>query len=406
MGHNLEHRVRRGVTVAALLACCALLLWRQHEHYLEGVAPPQCGQERELSGTLLPSTYLSYRSPTVLSTRSWFSTFRAIESAAATFFAVQRTQFGYFGIQETRTWAGIIAERLGVKMTGLVLRSFEGLVIFSIWDTDSNRCRIVAVGEGAYAGSFGGEGTGCQIKLETTWGEDSYSFVTTSTVYSNGVIRLSGYWHDVNEGGEWRFVGTLEVQSEGRTFAEQGLSSFVEQFQVVESTERRTASFGPHFLETSDGKWAPVTTSRFSMTSSENMNFHAFGMVLSKREFSMGVVGNKMLGASTPNGRVLTLSSPPSVFDSSALQSFINARARQALPTGCVGQTSCNVNPVVNALRTIAPPSNATALIIDIFLLAAIAMLVFTLCQCCQLCRVSQANRFSRFNGPQVPFRR
>jgi len=408
--------------VAAVLACAAVAVWLQHVYYVEGIAPTDLGrdmgQSRKLifsgSGELLPSTYLNYRVPTSSRMRSWFSTFRCVNSAHSTFFAVQRTQYGYFGIQQTPTWAGEMAEKIGITSAGRFYKDIQGLVIFSVWDTAINRCSILATGDGAYGEGFGGEGTGCKIILNTQWGIADYSFVTTAEYGADDLIRLSGYWYDAGsaDADKWKFVGTLAVHNEGRQFGNGGISSFVEQFRTIESSEERGGHFGPHFVETTTGDWISITQARFSQTKTNHQDYHVFGMVPNDDSFAMGVVGFSQLGASTPDGRVLTLPQPLSPRTFSQLQLYIRIRDSRLLPKGCVGETSCNVQRswLPPALASVfSAPDSATQFLFDALEIVLVIVVILTICACCQCLasgrRIKQQQPFVQQPYPQ-PFRR
>jgi len=335
---------------------------------------------------LLPSLYLDYENVPAAAKKSWFSTVDVKDSALATFFAVQRTQFGYLGIQQTRTFMGSIAGWLRTELNDDISPTWHGLVIFSAWNTEGSTCQVEAVGAGAFEDDFGGEGTGCQIKYDTKWGAGDYNFVTTTETLANGRLQLSGYWQYPQESQDWLLVGSISVLPEGRKFGDGGIASFIEQYEKSrEGNDLRMSDYGPLFVEMSSGSsWEPIDVAKFSVTSTDKTAYYVGATTGDSSLFTMGLsgTGTSGIGANTPDDTVLTLRNP--IRSSSALQGWIAARDSGTLPQGCVGKSSCP-STTGGGLTTSAPWSSISNLSQWLLLLLTLLFggsLVFTLIHC------------------------
>jgi len=334
----------------------------------------------------LPSLYLNYDSPTTQEQRTWFSCIDVTASTKASFFAVQRTQFGYLGIQQTITWLGWLHNLFGMKMTSM-MNPYYGLVIFSAWNTDAGNCRTESVGEGASQDMFGGEGTGCQIKLNTAWGNEHNAFVTTATRTGNGRILLAGYWHMNSD--PWRLVGSISVPDVGQSFGMGGPAAFIEQYyNSPDQDGLRMANYGPQYVETSTGQWVPVVRARFETTDSGRQAYYVGAVTRDGSQFTMGLAGESMatILANTPDGTVLTLRNPVPASQSAELQSWIGLRSTSSLPTGCAGSArscgSSNGMPLsIIGKPSLLPDSLGMAFFQLLALLLVVAAL-FTICSC------------------------
>lgn len=387
------HRVI--AVVVSMLSVLVLLVgftWPVQSHEAMASTPGKA-PERELflQSNLLPSVYLNYQSPTSRSKKTWFSTVMVHDSQDSTFFAVQRTQFGYLGLQEERTLMGALQHALGLHFNSDVAPEYYGLVIFSVWDVQdctgfacsgADKCNVLAVGDGAYQNSFGREGTGCQIKLTTSWGKVPYSFVTTAEDIGNDRVKLSGYWHDATH-SPWRFVGSISVKKNGRTYGDGGISSFIEQYRSIDSHEVRTAEFGPQFVETTSGEWLPITAATFRATATSTTAYHLAAVTHSGTQFLLGVSGTAALPGQTPSHTYLSLRSTPHTSHSPQLLSWIQLRNSGNLPQGCAGG-SCGVSAFFSGIVDFLIPSNLQQVLLRILEIGLLAVIAWMMCQCCR----------------------
>ena len=148
----------------------------------------------------------------------------------------------------------------------------ERRIIFSVWDSgseaidrdkvaDENRVRLVAKGEGVYAGDFGNEGTGGHSHLKYLWktGEKQRFLVTarptdeTHTVYS-------GYWFGPDT-RKWMLISSWRAPKEGGYL--RGLYSFSENFGGANGHLRRKALYGNQWIRTAEGQWIELTAATF-----------------------------------------------------------------------------------------------------------------------------------------------
>mmetsp|Transcript_143377 Transcript_143377/g.458296 ORF Transcript_143377/g.458296 Transcript_143377/m.458296 type:complete len:432 (-) Transcript_143377:246-1541(-) len=399
-----------GVMSLVLLAILGLTMQETPHPKARARVQPGPTHDRELQSSMLgnifssgfqgslPSVYLNYQFPTPLDKKSWFTSMQVKESASSTYFSVQKTQFGYFGLQQTVTLAGGIAHIFGLGLNSYIAKEWYGIAIFSIWDTPGNPCEIVKVGEGAKGGAFGNEGTGCQIKMDTEWGSDTYGFLTTLDELDGDRIQLSAWWHDANGGG-WKLVGTIATLKQGRRFGEGGVGSFIEQFWSVETSELRAAEFFDGFFETSSGTWVPVTQAFFSSTPTELSNINRVGAVVQDgSSFLLGVSGPGVLAGSTPDGTFLSLRAEPQPSQVPMLQEFIGLRATGTLQQGCEG-SSCPIFTRVKASLSqvvdLLTPGSALEFFFEIVLLIFWILVAWTIYHFCFASGVTPTNQFS-----------
>jgi hypothetical protein len=307
---------------------------------------------------------------------------------------VQRTQFGYLGIQQTHSIVGAIGSALHTKFNkDAVGDIWKGLVIFSIWNTDNNNCQMEAIGEKCYHDQFSGEGTGCQIKCEIWWGASEYHFMTTSEMMPNGRMKLSGYWVDDDEGVNWLLVGSISIAAEGRTFGDGGLATFIEQYlSAPKGSELRMASYGPQYIETDGGQWSPIEQANFALTETEKSAIYIAAVTDEGRTFSMGEAGPDAVGldklentgdTGTPDGTVLKLTNTPPASTNAELQGFINARNLGKLPQGCSPDVQYCGNYAKDVMDGIEPRNLARFILLILVILCCCAV-CFTGFMCCR----------------------
>jgi len=347
-------------------------------------------QFADAQANLLPSVYLDYDNPTNELNTAWFSTFRVTASTESTFFVVQRTQFGYFGIQQDSTYFTGLARAMGMHFNGKVFDEYSGIVLFSIWDNadcergycaSHERCRVEAIGENAWDESFGGEGTGCQIKLKVAWGKTQYSFVATVEDVGNDWLLFHGYWHDAEDSDPWIFIGSIKVKKNGRNLGNGGISSFIEQYRSMYPDEVRMAEFGPHFLETVSGQWVPITAATFTKTPNNVQGYCVGAVGRGGTLFDLGVAGTNALPGSTRDKTWLKLRSTPFPSQAPQLQSWLQLRRSGNLPTGCVGN-SCGLFQKFQNFGRGLVPDGYEQVVMWIALLGFCVALAWVLCHC------------------------
>jgi hypothetical protein len=173
------------------------------------------------------------------------------QSAPGTYFSVCVWDKGYFGIQE--------------------LGKGKKLVLFSVWDSDSNDPNAVPTERrtlklhqdpAVRIGRFGGEGSGGQAFFDLDWQMGTtYRFLVTAqptgdrTAYAGFLYRP--------ETQMWTHLITFSTITGGKLL--RGYSSFVEDFQRnrVSLTQPRSACFGNTWLQV-DGRWQAVPEATFT----------------------------------------------------------------------------------------------------------------------------------------------
>jgi hypothetical protein len=148
----------------------------------------------------------------------------------------------------------------------------ERRIIFSIWDSGNeaidrnkvgadDRVRLLAKGEGVYAGDFGNEGTGGHSHLKYQWKTgETYRFLVT--VQPDGTFTTYNGYFFFPETQKWGLIASFRAPKDGKYL--RGLYSFNENFWGNNGHLRRLALFGPQWVKTSDGQWHELTTARFT----------------------------------------------------------------------------------------------------------------------------------------------
>ncbi|MBN1509678.1 MAG: DUF3472 domain-containing protein [Sedimentisphaerales bacterium] len=149
----------------------------------------------------------------------------------------------------------------------------ERRIIFSVWDSgneavnrsrvpDENRVRLVAKGEGVYAGDFGNEGTGGHSHLVYAWktGQKQRFLVTAKPTDKTHTIYAGYYFHP--EKKQWVLISSWTAPKEGGYL--RGLYSFSENFGGANGHVLRKALYGNQWIRTVEGRWIELTTASFS----------------------------------------------------------------------------------------------------------------------------------------------
>jgi len=149
----------------------------------------------------------------------------------------------------------------------------ERRIIFSVWDSgneaidrskvaDESRVKLVAKGEGVYAGDFGNEGTGGHSHLKYAWktGEVQRFLVTAQPTDATHTVYSGYYFHPDKK--EWFLISSWKAPKEGGYM--RGLYSFSENFGGANGHLLRKALYGNQWIRTSDGRWIELITATFS----------------------------------------------------------------------------------------------------------------------------------------------
>jgi len=149
----------------------------------------------------------------------------------------------------------------------------ERRIIFSVWDSGNeavdrnkvggaDRVKLLAKGEGVYAGDFGNEGTGGHSHLVYDWktGARQRFLVTARPTDATHTI-YSGYWFQPEQ-QQWKLISSWQAPKDGSYL--RGLYSFNENFGGSNGELRRKARFGNQWFRTADGQWHEQTTATFS----------------------------------------------------------------------------------------------------------------------------------------------
>lgn len=199
------------------------------------------------------SVHLAYPIQGLTNIDAFYCEVTAIEDPVWTFYMACGWHRGYFGMQ--------------------VNSPTERRIIFSVWDSGNegvnrdkvqaeNRVRLVAKGEGVYAGDFGNEGTGGHSHLKFLWKTDERQrFYITAKPAEPGHVVFSGYYFrpDVKK---WMLISSWNAPKEHGWL--RGLHSFSENFGGANGHFLRKALYGNQWVHTADGRWLELTTASFS----------------------------------------------------------------------------------------------------------------------------------------------
>ena len=199
------------------------------------------------------SVHLAYPVHGLTNIDAFYCEVTGVEAPVWTYFEACGWHRGYFGMQ--------------------VNSPTERRIIFSVWDSgnegmdrnkvaDADRTKLLAKGEGVYAGDFGNEGTGGHSHLVYPWrtGEKQRFLVTAKPTDATHTI-YSGYWFQP-ELKQWQLISSWRAPKDGAYL--HGLYSFSENFGGSNGEFRRKALYGNQWLHTADGQWHEQTTATFS----------------------------------------------------------------------------------------------------------------------------------------------
>ena len=199
------------------------------------------------------SVHLSYPVEKDVQVEAFYCEMTGLEDPVWTYYMACGWHRGYFGMQ--------------------VNSPTERRIIFSIWDSgneavdrnkvaDEDRVRLIAKGEGVYAGDFGNEGTGGHSHLKYPWktGEVQRFLVTAKPTDATHTIYSGYYFHPDKK--EWVLISSWRAPQEGGYLRR--LYSFSENFGGANGHLLRKARYGNQWIRTAEGRWLELTTARFS----------------------------------------------------------------------------------------------------------------------------------------------
>ena len=149
----------------------------------------------------------------------------------------------------------------------------ERRIIFSVWDSgneavdrnkvvEEDRVKLIAKGQGVYAGDFGNEGTGGHSHMKYTWktGQKQRFIVIAKPTDTTHTIYSGYYFHPGKK--QWILISSWKAPKEGGYMRR--LYSFSENFGGSNGHILRKALYGNQWIRTSEGRWIELTTATFS----------------------------------------------------------------------------------------------------------------------------------------------
>jgi len=144
---------------------------------------------------------------------------------------------------------------------------------FSVWDSgneavdrnkviEEDRVKLMAKGEGVYAGDFGNEGTGGHSHLKYMWktGRKQRFIVTAKPTDATHTIYSGYYFHPDKK--QWILISSWKTPKEGGHLRR--LYSFSENFSGSNGHVLRKALYGNQWIRTAEDRWVELTTASFS----------------------------------------------------------------------------------------------------------------------------------------------
>lgn len=199
------------------------------------------------------SVHLKYSVPTGTNIAEFYCEVTASEDPVATYYMACGWQRGYFGMQ--------------------VNSPTERRIIFSVWDSgkepvsrdkvaEHDRVKLMAKGEGVYAGDFGNEGTGGHSHLNYLWktGERQRFAVVAQPVDASHTVYSGYYFHP--DAKKWMLISSWKAPQDGGWL--RGLYSFSENFSGSNGQLRRKALYGNQWIITDTGASLQITEASFS----------------------------------------------------------------------------------------------------------------------------------------------
>jgi len=148
----------------------------------------------------------------------------------------------------------------------------ERRVIFSVWDSgneaddrnkvaDENRVKLLAKGDGVYAGDFGNEGTGGHSHLKIQWQTGVRQRFLLRAQKADTATIYTGYYFrpDLNK---WMLIASFRAPKDGGLL--RGLHSFNENFWGTNGHIKRAAEFGPVWVKSGNESWKQLKDGVFT----------------------------------------------------------------------------------------------------------------------------------------------
>ncbi|MFI5382004.1 MAG: DUF3472 domain-containing protein [Tepidisphaerales bacterium] len=166
----------------------------------------------------------------------------------------------------------------------------ERRVIFSVWDSGGeavdrnkvaadNRVKLLAKGDGVYAGDFGNEGTGGHSHLNYMWKTgETQRFLVTAKPDGEATVYTGYYFF--NDTKKWGLIASFRAPRDGKYL--HGLYSFNENFGGANGHLRRLCEFGNQWIKTKEGKWMELTTAAFTHDGTGGKDRRDFGAGVTK----------------------------------------------------------------------------------------------------------------------------
>jgi hypothetical protein len=274
---------------------------------------PVARADERLEGIACRSVHLAYQAEHGL---AFYNEVAVARSAAGSFFMVCGFGHGYFGLQE--------------------LGDGRKVVIFSVWDPGQgddpqavrpeDRVVLIHKDEQVRTGRFGGEGTGGQSFFDLEWQPgQSYRFLVTARPDGRRTQFAAHLY--LPEAKRWKHLVTFSTLSDGALL--HGHYAFIEDFRRnrVSATEEREARFGPGWVLSPQGNWAPLTKARFTADANPVKNIDAR---VDGRQMLLAT-GGKTQPAHVPLGGQLELAAPAAA-PPEDLESLVRDLPRRAAP--------------------------------------------------------------------------
>lgn len=198
------------------------------------------------------SVHLRYPVPARTNVAEFYCEVTAVEDPVTTYYMACGWQRGYFGMQ--------------------VNSPTERRIIFSVWDSgkepvnrdkvaEHDRVKLMAKGEGVYAGDFGNEGTGGHSHLKYLWrtGERQRFAVVAQPADKSHTIYSGYYFHPDQK--KWMLISSWKAPQDGGWL--RGLYSFSENFSGSNGHLRRKALYGNQWIITDGGVCIELTEASF-----------------------------------------------------------------------------------------------------------------------------------------------
>lgn len=148
----------------------------------------------------------------------------------------------------------------------------ERRVIFSVWDSggepddrnkvaDENRVKLLAKGEGVYAGDFGNEGTGGHSHLKIQWQTGVRQRFLLRAQKADTATIYTGYYFRPDR-NKWMLIASFRAPKDGGLL--RGLHSFNENFWGTNGNLKRAAEFGPVWVKSGNEAWKQLKDGVFT----------------------------------------------------------------------------------------------------------------------------------------------